>query len=74
MKKSTFCLVPDSKNPVDQESTKEAENDIGPGVPGVQLHEPCGAQVQVLENPEKTHTIQGWATDVKQTVQCADLE
>lgn len=51
---ATFFLVPDSKNPVEQEATKKAEYNIGPGVPSVQLHEPCSIQVQILEKAEKT--------------------
>ena len=68
MQNSIFCLVPDSENPVNQKSTKEAKNNIGPGVPGVELHEPCRVQIQVLKKPKKTHSIQL----VKQTVQHAN--
>lgn len=46
-------FIPDSKNPVEQKSPKEAEDNIWPGVPGVQLHELCSVQVQVLETGGK---------------------
>lgn len=40
--------VPDAKDPVEQESTEEAEDHVGPGVPGVELHELRRVQVHVL--------------------------
>lgn len=44
-----LCLfVPDAKNPVEQESPEEAEDHVGPGVPGIQLHERSSVQVEVL--------------------------
>lgn len=43
-----LIFVPDAKNPVKQKSPKEAENHIGPRVPGIQLHELCSVQVQIL--------------------------
>lgn len=52
-------FIPDSKNPVEQKSPKEAEDNIWPGVPGVQLHELCSVQVQVLETGGK-HYSQDW--------------
>lgn len=51
---ATFFIVPDSKNPVEQEAPKKAEYNIRPGVPGIQLHEACSVQVQILEKSEKT--------------------
>ena len=47
-----MVFVPDAKNPVKQESPKEAENHIGPGVPGIQLHELFGVQAQILVQSE----------------------
>lgn len=43
-----LVIAPDSKDPVKQESSKEAEDNVGPRVPGVQLHELCRVQVQIL--------------------------
>lgn len=45
-KKDVF--PPNSKNTVNQESTEEAKNHIGPRVPGVQLHEAGSVQAQIL--------------------------
>lgn len=55
--KSNHCVasLPDSKNPVYQESTQEAEDDVRPGVPGVQLHEAGSVQVQILVPSERNH-------------------
>lgn len=47
--------VPDAKDPVDHESPKEAEDHIGPRVPGIQLHEACSVQVQILVQTGKKH-------------------
>lgn len=41
-------FIPNPKNPVKQEATKEAEDNIGPRIPGIKQHEPAGVQVQVL--------------------------
>ena len=40
----------DSKHPVYEETSKEAEDDIGPGVPGVEAHEGALGDVQGLDH------------------------
>lgn len=50
-----MVFVPYAKDPVKQESPKEAENHIGPGVPGIQLHEAFSVQVQILVQSGKKH-------------------
>lgn len=51
-------FVPDPKDPVNQKSSKEAEDDVGPGVPGIQLHEVCRVQVQILvQSGNKMHQV-----------------
>lgn len=47
-----MLILPDAKDSVNEESPKEAEDDIGPRVPGIQLHELGRVQVQILH---KTH-------------------
>lgn len=54
--------VPDAKDSVKQESPKEAENHIGPGVPGIQLHELCSVQVQILVQSGRKHVRVFWIT------------
>lgn len=54
-------IVPDAKHPVYKESPKEAENHVGPGVPGVQLHELRSVQVQILvRSGRKAHQVLNW--------------
>ena len=41
-------FVPDAKDPVEQEAPEEAEDHVGPGVPGVELHELCSVEIHIL--------------------------
>lgn len=47
--RQTAAVTPDAKDSVNQKAPEEAEDHIGPGVPGVQLHEGGRVQVQILE-------------------------
>ena len=51
--------LPDAKDAVKQEAPKEAENHIGPGVPGIQLHKLGSVQVEILvqSGREKTSLL-----------------
>lgn len=54
-----LAFVPDAKDPVEKEAPKEAEDHVGPGVPGIELHELCSVQVQVLVQSEGRKTQNG---------------
>lgn len=41
-------VLPDAKDPVEQEAPQETEHHVGPGVPGIELHEHGRVQLHVL--------------------------
>lgn len=48
-----LLFLPNSKHPVKQESAKEAQNNVGPRIPGVQLHELGCVQVHILVQSQR---------------------
>lgn len=58
-----ILALPDAKHPVQQEPAEEAEDDVRPRVPGIQLHERDGVQVQILV-PTGTKSIRHLDTHI----------